>query len=315
MLIVDCVTRFAICSLIVDTKATTLIGIPINDRARPIGKPRLIISDACSMGTSGTDWGEFSRAVVIQLIHAPRPTPYQHGLAERAARSLKSGIRAILTENGTRPSQKVLTRAVMARHHVPRTVTGIPPGLAMTGRSVLLAGHAETEWTQNPDTVDPAVLQSNAMSHILAARTAVMAADAERALTTCLQRYLPDRSNEFYHIGDQVHIAMRGVWDGAWSDVAHAPRNPILEKEARLLSGPELRHGESSRALTTRLTMHCYPMMIQLPSKTPTTRKGKRHLEGIDAGHRRVVRERRATTPWSLMGLAGNKTTIGFTGR
>ena len=98
----------------------------------------------------------------------------------------------------------------MARNHVPHTVTGIPPALTMSGRCDLLAGHASTAWPHNPDTVGPAVLQTNAMRHILNERSAVMAADAERTLTTCLQRNLPDRSLEFYPAGSSVQIALRG---------------------------------------------------------------------------------------------------------
>lgn len=39
LLIVDCMARFAICLLAVDTKAATLISIFINDWIRPSGKP------------------------------------------------------------------------------------------------------------------------------------------------------------------------------------------------------------------------------------------------------------------------------------
>ena len=211
LLIVDCVASFAISSLIVDTKETTLIGILINDWARPVGKPRWITMDAGSPAMFGADWDGFGYAYVIQLIHAPRSIPYQNGLAERAARSLRAGIRVILTENGTRPSQKVLAHAVMARTHLPNTVSGIPPELEMTGRSDLLAGPAETAWAHNPDTVGPAVLEPNALSQIPAARTAVMAPDDERALPTFHHSNQPDHSEEFHPIGDTVQIALIGV--------------------------------------------------------------------------------------------------------
>ena len=83
LLMVDCVTRFAICSLVVDTKAATLISILLNDWIRPLGNPWRIITDAWPTGMIGTDWGEFSHAYVIQLILAPRSAACQNGLAER----------------------------------------------------------------------------------------------------------------------------------------------------------------------------------------------------------------------------------------
>ena len=56
LLIVGCVSRFAICSLIVDCKAVKLINIIIiNDRIRPIGKPRRIIMDAGPPGMFGNE--------------------------------------------------------------------------------------------------------------------------------------------------------------------------------------------------------------------------------------------------------------------
>ena len=136
----------------------------------------------------GTGWGQFSHAYVIQLVRAPRTASYQNCLAERVARPLNAGIRAILTEEGSRLSQKVLTRAVMARNHVPHTATWISPALAMAGRCYLLSGQAATAWTRNPDTVDHAILQTNALSRILTARTAVMTADAERALAALAKK-------------------------------------------------------------------------------------------------------------------------------
>lgn len=136
--------RFAICSLIVDCKAVTLINILVNDWIRQLGKPRRIIMDNGSPGMFGTDWNDFSRSYAIQLVHAPRQTPYQNCLAERAVQSLKSGIEAILPDASLIQSQEVLAQAAIARNHVPHTVTGIPPALAMTGRSDILAVHAAT---------------------------------------------------------------------------------------------------------------------------------------------------------------------------
>ena len=178
-----------------------------------------------------TEWGKFIHAYVAQLVHAPRSAAYQNGMAERAARSLKAGIRAIMTQGGARPSQMVLTQAVVARNHVPHTVAETPTALATTGRCGLLSGHAATTWAQNPDTANPAVRQSNAQQHILAARTAVLRADAETATTTCLQRNPPgSSSHEFYSIGETVQIALRGAWVGSWKVAARANSNLVLER-------------------------------------------------------------------------------------
>ena len=149
-------------------------------------------------------------------------------------------MRAIHTEEGARPSRKILIRAVMARSHAPHTVTGLPPAMAMTGRCDFLAGHAATAWTHNPDAVGPAKLQSNALSRILTARTSAMAADAERALTTCLQRNIPGRSTECNPIGDKGRISQRGEWVGDWRVVAHSSSNLILGKGRKITKRPKI---------------------------------------------------------------------------
>ena len=132
-------TRFSICALIVDAKASTLINILIGDWIPPIGKPRRINTGAGSPGMFGAHWDQFIHEYAIQLTHAPRSASYQNGMAERAGRSLKEGLRAILTEEGDRPSQKILTQAAMARNHVPHTVTGIPPSNG-NGRTLRFSG-------------------------------------------------------------------------------------------------------------------------------------------------------------------------------
>ena len=221
LLIVDCMTRFAICTLISDIKALTLVNVILNDWIRPLGKPRRIVMDAGSPGMYGTEWDQFSHAYAIQLVRAPPFAPYQNGLLERVARAMKAGLRAVFTEDNVTPSQRILTQVIIARSHVPHTVTGIPPALAMTGRCDILAGHAATSWTHNPDTVDPAVRQANALGTILTARAAIMAADAERAVTARLHRNLPDRSAEFYPVGDTVQIAHCGESGSGHGESSH----------------------------------------------------------------------------------------------
>ena len=122
-----------------------------------MGKPRRITMDAGPPGMYGAEWDQFSHAYSVQLVNAPPYALYQNGLLERAVRSLKAGIRAVLTEEGAIPPHRILSQVVIARNHVPRTFTGIPPALAMTGRCDILAGHASAAWTHNPDTAGPAV--------------------------------------------------------------------------------------------------------------------------------------------------------------
>ena len=184
LLIVDCMARFDARFLVADCKTLTLITALLNDWIRTLGKPRRIIMDNGPPGMFGTEWGDFSHTYVIQLVNAPKSSPHQNGLTERVVRPLNAGIRAFLSDSDIRPSQTVLTQAAMARNHVPHSVTGIPPALAMTGRCDLLAGHAATAWSHYPDSTDPASLPANAMRNILVTRTAVMAADADRALKT-----------------------------------------------------------------------------------------------------------------------------------
>ena len=174
-----------------------------------MGKPRRVIMDNGSPGTSGADWDEFSHANAIQLAHAPKAAPYQNGLAERVARSLKDALEAILAEEGTTPSQQNSTQDVMARNHVPHSATGVLPALAITGRCDILAGRAATACSYNRDAMDPEIQQENAMRNILNARTAVMVADAQRALNTCLQRNLPGQSNDLYPVGSPAQIDRR----------------------------------------------------------------------------------------------------------
>ena len=184
-----------------------------------------------SPGLFGADWDGFSRTYSIQLVHAPKSAPYPNGLTERVVPPLNEALNAILTEVGDRPPHRIPTQAVMARNHVPRTVTGISPAMAMAGRCDRLDGHAAAAWSHNPDTVDPAAHQANDMRNILIARPAVMKEDADRALTACLRRYLPDRSREFppLPIADSSQIAQRGKWVGAYRVISHEPSNRILE--------------------------------------------------------------------------------------
>ena len=154
LLISDCMSRFAVCSLVTDCKAATLIAVVLDDWVRTLGKPRRVIMDNGPPGMFGTKWNDFSHTDVVQLIHAQNSAPHQNGLVERVVRPLKACIRAILSDSDIPPSQTILTQAAMARNHAPHTVAGIPPALAMAGRCDLLAVRAATAWSHNPDATE-----------------------------------------------------------------------------------------------------------------------------------------------------------------
>ena len=123
---------------------------------------------------------------------------YRNGLYERVGRSLKAALRAILSDDRAQPPQRILTQSATARNHVPQTAAGRPPAMEMAGSCDLAAGDAATAWTHDPASSGPAAAQGGEMRNILNARAAVLRADAQRALTTCIGRNLPGRGQFFY---------------------------------------------------------------------------------------------------------------------
>ena len=207
LMMVCCLTRFCALSILPDLTAQTTSTVFMNDWVRFVGKPRRIILDAGSPGLMGKEWGQLSHVFRWQMISAPPRAPHQNGMLERTFRNLKIAIRAIMSDPAMEPGQTVLTLASIARNHVPHTITGIPPCLAMTGRADLLAGAASTIFDHNPVSDEIAIKQRNAMRNILNARNAVITATAMQALKTCIERQLPGRSREFYPVGSTVQIA------------------------------------------------------------------------------------------------------------
>ena len=239
LLIVDCLSRFSICAMLANVRAETVTGVLLNDWIRPLGKPRRIIADQGSPGMTRVEWDDLSHTYCIQLVYAPSQAPQQNGLVERVARSLKFALRQLLLDPALQPSQALLTQVTMDRNHVPNTVTGITPALAMTGRSDILAGHASTAWNHDPESIDPAVRQSNAMRNILNARSALIQADANRALATCANRNLPDRSHEFCPVGSSVQIALRGERVGTFRVLGRSSSNLIVERGQKVMKWPK----------------------------------------------------------------------------
>ena len=148
----------------------------------------------------------------------------------KSGKVAKISLKQLLLDVTAQPSQALITQVAMARNHCPHTVTGIPPALAVAGRSDLLAGHASTDWGRDPESIDRAARQLNSMRHILNARNAIITDDEKRALATCANRNIPDRSREFPPNGSSVQIASRNQWVGCIRAVGRAASNLIIEK-------------------------------------------------------------------------------------
>lgn len=84
--------------------------------------------------------------------------------------------------------------------------------------------------------------------HILNARNAIITADAIRALVTCVNRNLPDSSQEFPPIGPSVQIASRNRRMGRFRVVGHRPTNLIIENGKKLPKWPKY----NTRLIATR---------------------------------------------------------------
>ena len=77
------------------------------------------------------------------------------------------------------------------------------------------------------------------MRNILNARSALIQADANRALVTCAGRNLPGRSQEFPPVGASVRIALRGEWVGTFRALGRSTSNLILERGQKVLKWPK----------------------------------------------------------------------------
>ena len=226
---VDCLSRFSVCSLLPNTSALATNGALLGDWIRFLDRPRGIIADNGPPVTAGVEWGELSQNYCINLVRAPMGKPPQADISGRVIRPI---IAAQTTSLGpdSRPSKTVLTQVTMARNRAPHTVARIPPALAMAGRSYIRAWRAETEWSHDPLSSDPSARQANAVRNILNARNAIIASDSDRALVACASRNLPDRSREFHLVGSSVQIALRGAWSGQFRIIGRSRSNLILER-------------------------------------------------------------------------------------
>ena len=161
LIAVDSLPRYANCSLIARIAGECILATSSYDWVRPLGKPRLILLDHSGPGFRCKIWTDRSGLIGCKIICAPPGTQSQNGLSGRAVRSLKVAARNILsTESRPEIEQRVLTSADIARNHSARTITGIPPDLAMLGLCDILAGYAATAFNHNPESTEHVVRQN-----------------------------------------------------------------------------------------------------------------------------------------------------------
>ena len=253
---IDSLSRFINCSLLISRTAEHCGQTFLNDCVRTIGKPRRIITDAGGPTLTGAFWRELSDTYGRQMIQGPKFTPQQNGLAERAVRSFKIAVRNIYysMENPC-PCQEILTQAVIAKNHVPRTATGIPPALAMTGRCDILAGYSHTAFNRDPEVADSVMKVNNNMRNIMNARNAIIHADARYAVRTMINRKAPDRFLNHFYVGASVQIAWGNVWSGTYRVLAVLDSNLVLGRAGRVSKWPKCKsriiHDDSIRRFDT----------------------------------------------------------------
>ena len=148
--------------------------------------------------------GDLSHIFGWRYIRAPSRAPHQNGLAERTVRSLKAAIQSIAANDShSQPSQSLLTLAALSKNQATRSITGLPPAFAMTGRCDVASGESTCIWEHGPLSRDSLIPQMNSLRKIIEARGAIMAADSPRAIASCLNRQLIDRGRNIPPLDDQ----------------------------------------------------------------------------------------------------------------
>ena len=149
-------------------------------------------------------------------------------MAERTPRSIKTCITNITSSApDSSPSQEMITHAALAKNHVPHTITGLPPSLAMAGRCGVLEGHSTTAFNHGPDCLNPAIKQENTMGNIKKSRNAIITADADHSVRAFINRQVPSRIVIRFPVGITAHIDARNKWSGAFRVVARSRSNLI----------------------------------------------------------------------------------------
>ena len=242
LLVVDSSTRFITCTLLKDVTTQTATQTFLHDWVMHFGKPKRIILDQGGPGFAGHEWENLSHVFGWQYIKAPTRASHQNGLAERSVRSLKAAIQSIALSDGhLELTRGVITLAVIAKNHAPRTVTGLPPAFAMTGRCDIVSGSSTCMWQRDPLSHDSFIPQMNSLRKILDARNAITKADSEYAIKTCLNHNLPDGKGAFFPIGSSVQIAVGKDWIGTFRVIAHSAGNLLVERGNKILKWPRCR--------------------------------------------------------------------------
>ena len=235
LFMIDSLSRFVNCALLINRASGHASQIFLDDWVGTLGKPRRIITDRGGPTLQGEAWTDLSHIFGWQMIHAPKFSPNQNGLAERSTRSLEIAVKNLITATqALAPTQEILTQAVIAKNHVPHAVTGIPPAMAMTGRCDILDGHGQTAFTHDPNASDSLIRTTNNLNNILNARNAIIAADASYAIKTMLSRKSPDRCMTHFAPGVSVQIAMKQSWIGTYRVVSVLDSNLVLERANRI---------------------------------------------------------------------------------
>ena len=149
----------------------------------------------------GREWEELSHISGWQYIRAPVRAPHRNGLSERTVRPLGAAVQSIaINGNRPEPSQAVLTLAVIAKNHSPRSITGLPPAFAMAGRCDVDSGAITCMWEHDPMSHDSLIPQLMTLRGILDATNAAIQADSTHAIKACLNHNKIDRGKEHFPV-------------------------------------------------------------------------------------------------------------------
>ena len=166
LIMVDSLRRYVNCSSIPKVSVEYAEDAFLNDWVRPLGKPRRVLMDQGRPGFRSGSWTQASDIFGWQLVADPVRTHSQNGLDERAARSIRTGVRNLLAaESYPKPEQRIITLAATGKNRAPHSWAGLPSALAMLGRCDILDGIARTAFNHNPDSSDHTIRQMNASQY------------------------------------------------------------------------------------------------------------------------------------------------------
>ena len=164
----------------------------------------------------------------------------ENGLAEGAVRSFKMTVLNICgSMTDSFPFQENLARSAIAKNHAPRSATGIPPALAMTGRCDILSVYSHAAFNRAPEIDDSVMEIQNNMRNVTNARIAVIFAAENRAGRTMLSRKSTGPFPSHFSVGSSVKIALRQSLTGTYRVLEAMGSHLILERAARVSKWPK----------------------------------------------------------------------------